>query len=42
MKTAYAALWSCGPAFGQGMPSPDGAEVYFVGLEDGATVTSFR
>lgn len=27
------------PAFGQGMPSPEGAEVYFIGLEDGATVT---
>jgi len=28
------------PAFGQGMAAPEGAEVYFIGLEDGATVTS--
>jgi hypothetical protein len=35
-----AALAVAGPAFGQGMPSPEGAEVYFVGLEDGDTVTS--
>ncbi|AHM02836.1 ATPase of the AAA+ class [Roseibacterium elongatum DSM 19469] len=28
------------PAFGQGMPAPEGAEVYFIGLEDGATVSS--
>jgi hypothetical protein len=35
-----AALVVSGPAFGQGMPSPEGAEVYFIGLEDGATVAS--
>ena len=29
-----------GPAFAQGTPSPDGAEVYFVNLEDGQTVSS--
>jgi hypothetical protein len=28
------------PAFAQGTPSPTGAELYFVGLEDGATVTA--
>ncbi len=28
------------PALAQGTPSPDGAELYFVGLEDGATVAS--
>jgi len=27
-----------GPAFGQGAPSRDGAQVYFVNLEDGAEV----
>ncbi len=37
---AYAALMAAGPVFGQGMPAPEGAEVYFVGLEDGATVAS--
>ena len=35
-----AVLAIAGPAFGQGMPSPQGAEVYFIGLEDGATVAS--
>jgi hypothetical protein len=40
-KLAFAALLAAaGPAIGQGMPSPDGAAVYFVGLEDGATVQS--
>ncbi|MEO1536681.1 MAG: DUF4399 domain-containing protein [Pseudomonadota bacterium] len=29
-----------GPVFAQGTPAPDGATVYFVNLEDGATVTS--
>jgi hypothetical protein len=33
-------LATAGPAFGQGMPAPDGAQVYFVGLEDGATVSA--
>ncbi len=28
------------PAFAQETPSPDGAQLYFVGLEDGATVSS--
>lgn len=28
------------PAFAQGTPSPEGAELYFVGLEDGATVAA--
>lgn len=35
-----AVLAAAGPAFGQGMPSPEGAQVYFIGLEDGATVES--
>jgi hypothetical protein len=40
-KLAFAALLAAaGPAMGQGMPSPEGAVVYFVGLEDGATVQS--
>ncbi|MEM7632837.1 MAG: DUF4399 domain-containing protein [Pseudomonadota bacterium] len=29
-----------GPALAQGTPAPDGASVYFVNLENGATVTS--
>lgn len=29
-----------GPAFAQGLPSADGAIVYFVNLEDGATVSA--
>ena len=33
-----AALILAAPAFAQSTPSPEGAEVYFVGLEDGATV----
>ncbi len=28
------------PAFAQGTPSPEGAELYFVGLENGATVAA--
>lgn len=28
------------PAFAQGMPAPEGAEVYFIGLEEGARVAS--
>lgn len=33
-------LATAGPAFGQGMPAADGAQVYFVELENGATVTA--
>jgi len=33
-------LAAAGPAFGQGMPAPEGAEVYFIGLEDGSGTTS--
>jgi hypothetical protein len=36
---AVAALVAA-PAFAQSTPSADGAELYFVGLEDGATLTS--
>ncbi|MEM9974326.1 MAG: DUF4399 domain-containing protein [Pseudomonadota bacterium] len=39
-KIAIACIFAAGSAFAQGAPSPDGAEVYFVGLEDGATVQS--
>ena len=28
------------PVFAQGLPSPEGARVYFINLEDGQTVTS--
>ena len=35
-----ALLVTAAPAFGQGMPAPEGAEVYFIGLEDGATVAA--
>ena len=28
------------PVFAQGTPSPEGAELYFIGLEDGATVSA--
>jgi hypothetical protein len=35
-----AALLAAGPALAQGTPAPEGAEVYFVNLQDGATVTS--
>jgi hypothetical protein len=34
------ALLAATPAFAQGTPSAEGAAVYFIGLEDGATVTS--
>lgn len=27
------------PAFSQGAPSPEGAELYFIGLENGATIS---
>ena len=37
---AVLAFLLAGPAFAQGTPSPEGAELYFVGLEDGATVSS--
>jgi Domain of unknown function (DUF4399) len=40
--TALALSLTClaAPAFAQGTPSPEGAAVYFIGLEDGAVVTS--
>jgi Domain of unknown function (DUF4399) len=37
---AFAAALLVTPAFAQGTPSPEGAAVYFIGLEDGAVVTS--
>jgi hypothetical protein len=37
---AAAAVLSAGIATAQGTPSPEGATLYFVGLEDGATVSS--
>ena len=41
MKPLIAALFlAAGPAFAQGTMSPEGAELYFVNLEDGATVSS--
>ncbi|MEM7721953.1 MAG: DUF4399 domain-containing protein [Pseudomonadota bacterium] len=40
-RILFAALVAMtGPAFAQGTPAPEGAEVYFIGLEDGATVES--
>lgn len=39
-KLAFACIFAAGAAFAQGTPAPDGAAVYFVGLEDGATVQS--
>ncbi|MEM0946349.1 MAG: DUF4399 domain-containing protein [Pseudomonadota bacterium] len=36
----FAACVLASPVWAQGTPSPDGAEVYFIGLEDGANVTS--
>jgi hypothetical protein len=38
--TFTAALAAAAPAFAGDTPAPQGAEVYFVGLEDGATVSS--
>jgi hypothetical protein len=35
-----ALLVAAGPAFGQGMPAPEGAQVYFTELETGSTVTA--
>jgi hypothetical protein len=41
MKRLVAMLcFVAAPAFSQGTPSPEGAELYFVGLEDGATVSA--
>ncbi len=37
---ATLALAMSGPVFAQGLPSAEGAQVYFVSLEDGATVSS--
>lgn len=37
---AMACLSFSAPAFSQGASSPEGASVYFVNIEDGATVTS--
>lgn len=39
-RLILAALVAAMPAFAQETPSPEGAKLYFVGLEDGATVTS--
>jgi hypothetical protein len=40
-KLLFAALFAlAGPAFAQGTAAPDGAGVYFIGLEDGATIAS--
>ncbi|MEO1154618.1 MAG: DUF4399 domain-containing protein [Pseudomonadota bacterium] len=39
-KLALALCLVAAPAFSQGTPSEEGAELYFVNLEDGATVTS--
>jgi hypothetical protein len=36
--TLAAAMLLAAPAFAQSTPAPEGAELYFVGLEDGATV----
>lgn len=36
---ATVGLAVAGPVFGQGLPSVEGASVYFVNLEDGATVS---
>ena len=44
MKLLTVATMACigisAPVFSQGAPSPDGANVYFANIEDGATVTS--
>ncbi|MFN4159028.1 MAG: DUF4399 domain-containing protein [Gemmobacter sp.] len=39
-KLIFAALVAAFPAFAQETPSPEGAKLYFVGLEDGAKVAS--
>ncbi len=39
VKVGVAALFLAGAAFAQGEPSAEGAEVYFVNLKDGDTVT---
>ncbi|QFT91614.1 hypothetical protein FIU86_02090 [Roseovarius sp. THAF9] len=39
-KTAAALALTASMAFAQSTPAPDGAEVYFVNLEDGATVSA--
>lgn len=39
-KLALAALLLASPAFAQNLPSPEGAEVYFISVDDGATVSS--
>ncbi|NKX44117.1 DUF4399 domain-containing protein [Roseibacterium sp. KMU-115] len=40
-RLLFAALLAAAtPAFGQGMPAPEGAQVYFIGLADGDTVTA--
>jgi len=38
--TLAAALWAAAPALAGDTPAPEGAEVYVVNLEDGATVSS--
>lgn len=40
LVSAVAAVVLATPVFAQGTPSPEGAEVYFVNLEDGQTVAS--
>lgn len=37
---AFAGLAVSGPVFGQGLPSAEDAAVYFVNIEDGASVSS--
>ena len=39
-RILLAACLMAGPAFAQGTPAPEGAEVYFVAPTDGATVSS--
>lgn len=39
-KTVAALAMTASMAFAQSTPAPDGAEVYFVNLEDGATVSA--
>lgn len=40
VSIAAAAIFAAHLAFAQGTPAPEGAELYFVGLEDGATVST--